>query len=46
MSDLIAIGLFLMGVLVAIIAAELVVHEKKSWLWYTLPFIYCLLVAR
>lgn len=45
MSVLMTAGLFLLGVLIAIVSAELVLNEKKSWLWYTLPFVYCLLVG-
>jgi hypothetical protein len=45
MSVFITAGLFLLGVLVAIVSAELVLNEKKSWLWYALPSVYCLLVG-
>jgi hypothetical protein len=44
MSAVIAGTLFLFGVCIAVVSAGLVVNFKKSWLWYALPLVYCMLV--
>ena len=44
MSTIIAAILFVVGVVAAVLAAYLVLERKRSWLWYTLPTLYCLIV--